>query len=244
MIFQWFNPVIWLIGREIRTVHEYLADEAVLKSGVSKPNYQQMILEESLGLRVNLLANHFNVSLIKSRIVMMTKSKSGLWAKGKVLFALPVVFLMMILFSSNSFSKTEPPQDVPKDKGTSPQANEAYKTVEKMPSFPGGDEARVNFMMKNLKYPEEAMKKNITGKVFVNFIVRADGSISSVKVLRGIGGGCDEEAVRVIRLMPKWNPGMDKGKPVDVQFTMPIVFMLDADKSKSGEKASKPDQNK
>jgi TonB family protein len=97
-----------------------------------------------------------------------------------------------------------------------------------MPSYPGGDEARIKFMLENIKYPAEAMKNNVQGKVFVKYIVRADGSITDVKILKGIGGGCDEDAVRVIKLMPKWNPGMDKGKPVDVEFVMPINFALDS----------------
>ncbi len=77
-----------------------------------------------------------------------------------------------------------------------------------MPAYPGGDDARIAFLVQNIKYPEQAKKNGIQGKVFVTFVIETDGSITNVKVLRGIGGGCDEEAARVIKLMPKWNPGI------------------------------------
>jgi TonB family protein len=105
-----------------------------------------------------------------------------------------------------------------------------------MPSFPGGDEARIKFLIENIKYPEAAKKNNIQGTVFVNFIITADGSVTDVKILRGVGGGCDEEAMRVIKLMPKWNPGMEKGKLVDVIFNLPVKFALDSHKKEEPKK--------
>ena len=103
-----------------------------------------------------------------------------------------------------------------------------YQIVEEMPKFPGGEKALMDYVSNNVKYPEEAKNKNIAGRVFVSFVVEKDGSIGEVKVLRGIGGGCDEEAVRVIKGMPKWKPGMQKGKPVRVSYQIPIYFKLDA----------------
>ena len=79
-------------------------------------------------------------------------------------------------------------------------------------------------MVKNITYPIEAREAGIEGVVFITFVIEIDGSISNIKVLRGIGGGCDDEAVRVIRLMPKWTPGKQNGKEVRVQFNMPIKF--------------------
>jgi TonB family protein len=103
---------------------------------------------------------------------------------------------------------------------------DVYTSVEEMPAFPGGDEARIKYMVSSIKYPEEALKKGITGTVYVTFIVETDGAISNVKILRGIGGGCDEEALRVIKEMPAWIPGKEKGKLVRTQFNMPIKFAL------------------
>ena len=95
-----------------------------------------------------------------------------------------------------------------------------------MPVFPGGDAAMIEFLQKNMVYPENAKKKGITGKVFVGFVVEANGSITDVKVLRGFDKECDAEAVRLVKLMPKWKPGSDKGKPVRVSFVMPFNFKL------------------
>jgi TonB family protein len=102
-----------------------------------------------------------------------------------------------------------------------------YIIVQEQPSFPGGDEARIKYISENIKYPEEAREKGIQGTVFVTFVVEPDGSITGVKLLRGIGGGCDEEALKLIENMPKWIPGKQRGQAVRVQFNMPIRFVLE-----------------
>ncbi|GAB1405059.1 energy transducer TonB [Lentimicrobium sp.] len=103
---------------------------------------------------------------------------------------------------------------------------EIFTVVEDQPSFPGGDEARIRFLQENIKYPQMARESGIQGTVYVTFVVERNGSVTDVRVMRGIGGGCDEEAVRVIKAMPKWIPGKQRGKPVRVQFNMPIKFTL------------------
>lgn len=95
-----------------------------------------------------------------------------------------------------------------------------------MPEFPGGDDARVEFLRNNLKYPSIASEMGISGRVTLQFVVEKDGHIDRIKVLRGLGGGCDEEALRVVKLMPKWKPGMQDGRCVPVFFTFPVVFTL------------------
>lgn len=102
-----------------------------------------------------------------------------------------------------------------------------YKVADAMPQFPGGDEARTLYMMKNIKYPKAAREKGIQGTVYVSFVVEKNGIIGEAKVAKGIGYSCDEEALRVVKAMPNWIPGSDKGKPVRVQFTMPIKFKLE-----------------
>ena len=102
-----------------------------------------------------------------------------------------------------------------------------FMVVEKMPSFPGGVGALMKFLASHIKYPELAKESGIQGRVFINFVVEPDGSIDHVKVLRGIGGGCDEEAVRVVKSMPKWIPGKQRGKPVRVSFNLPVKFTLE-----------------
>ena len=101
-----------------------------------------------------------------------------------------------------------------------------FTVVESMPEFPGGKSALMKYLAQNIKYPPYAKEAGIQGRVFINFVVEKDGSITNVKVLRGIGGGCDEEAVRVVKAMPKWKPGMQRGKPVRVSFNLPVKFTL------------------
>jgi TonB family protein len=262
-IVQWFNPFAWFLGRSMKGIHEFLADAGVLKEGFLKSDYQTLILNEAMGLQVNNLTNNFNVSLIKNRIIMMTKSRSGSWAVSKLLITLPAIFCLGLLFSAGSSTiafaqdqkKDEPKslggsqgisgsqQQDSKTKTTKPANTDkmafvepVYTVVEKTPTYPGGDDARIAFMVQNIKYPEQAKKNGVQGKVFVTFVIEADGSVTNVKVLRGIGAGCDEEAIRVISIMPKWNPGMQDGKAVRTQFNLPISFKLDNDKDKKEEK--------
>jgi len=103
---------------------------------------------------------------------------------------------------------------------------EIFTVVESMPEFPGGPAKMMEYIAKNIKYPAMARESGIQGRVFVNFVVEPDGSVSNVKVLRGIGGGCDEEAVRVVEAMPKWTPGRQRGKAVRVSFNLPVRFTL------------------
>ncbi len=103
---------------------------------------------------------------------------------------------------------------------------EIFTVVEEQPGYPGGDESRIKYLQENIKYPDEAKELGVQGKVFVTFVVEVDGSITDVRVLRGIGAGCDEEAIRVVRNMPRWVPGKQRGVPVRVQFNLPIKFTL------------------
>ena len=103
----------------------------------------------------------------------------------------------------------------------------SFIVVEQMPEFPGGEEALYQFLGSNLSYPDTAKEQNITGKVIVSFVVEKDGRITNAKVIKDIGGGCGEEALRVVNKMPRWKPGKQKGKPVRVQFSLPFVFNLE-----------------
>jgi TonB family protein len=125
--------------------------------------------------------------------------------------------------------KKPEPESLYPELDTSPpdKSGKVFVVVEELPGFPGGNEARIKYISENVTYPEEAKEKGIQGVVFVTFVVETDGSISDVSVLRGIGSGCDEEAVRVIENMPRWIPGKQRGQAVRVQFNMPIRFTLE-----------------
>lgn len=111
-------------------------------------------------------------------------------------------------------------------KSPSVEIEEVYQVVEIDPMFPGGGEAMYEFLAQNIRYPQSARENNISGRVFLTFVVMADGSLANVRVIRGIGGGCDEEAVRVVKSMPKWIPGKSRGKAVNVQYNLPVNFSL------------------
>ncbi|MBP5341034.1 MAG: energy transducer TonB [Bacteroidales bacterium] len=106
------------------------------------------------------------------------------------------------------------------------EEQQIFTVVENDPEFPGGMEALYKYLAQNIKYPQLARDNNITGRVYVTFVVERDGSITGCKVLRDIGGGCGAEAVRVVKSMPKWTPGKQRGKAVRVQFNLPVNFNL------------------
>ena len=124
-----------------------------------------------------------------------------------------------------------PAPEAPAGKGklveTEVAKEETFTDVEKSPSYMGGKAAMADFLRKNLKYPRQAAQAGIQGRVFISFIVGADGKIEDVKTLKGIGFGCDEEAERVIKLMPNWKAGRQSGNAVRVRFNMPVVFQLE-----------------
>ncbi len=101
-----------------------------------------------------------------------------------------------------------------------------YTLVEEKAEFPGGQEALSKFLARKLRYPAEAVKKRIQGNVYVTFVVEIDGSISNAKVVKGVQKDIDEEAMRVVKMMPKWKPGKQKGEAVRTLFTLPILFRL------------------
>ena len=254
MILQWFNPFIYLYKKELQSLHEYQADRDVVATGVDKKNYMMLILQQCTAVDFSGMSNNFSLILTKKRIKMITRNEKakGLW--WRLLATLPVLALLLIANTKVSAQKmksekgdTTPETEIRSEANGELTANNltssedlyveitkhdndsVYNIVEEMPQFPGGEKALMDFVANNVKYPEEAKDNNISGRVFVGFVIEKDGSVNEVKILRGIGGGCDEEAVRVIKAMPKWKPGKQKGKPVRVHYTMPFMFKLQGD---------------
>jgi TonB family protein len=114
-----------------------------------------------------------------------------------------------------------------------PSNDSIHLYAEQMPQFPGGETELMKFLSKNIHYPVEAREKGIQGKVLTQFVVDENGAITDVQILKGIGGGCDEEVIRVLKIMPPWKPGMTKGSPVKVYFNMPVTFGLGGDEDKN-----------
>jgi protein TonB len=115
--------------------------------------------------------------------------------------------------------------DVPEDPVVV-EEDKVFTVVEEMPTFPGGEEKLFDYLRKNIKFPPVARENGIQGRVFVTFVVDKDGKVKEAKILRGIGGGCDEEALRVIRNMPDWKAGKQNGRAVSVQYNLPVNFTL------------------
>lgn len=143
----------------------------------------------------------------------------------KLHHTLPLFALLVCApaFAQDDIIITEEPVAIPEPEY---DPNEAFVVVEQMPVFPGGQDSLLTYISREVKYPEDAVKNGVQGTVFVSFVVETDGSISNPKVLRGIGYGCDEEAQRVVKGMPNWTPGKQRGKEVRVQYNLPFRFKL------------------
>lgn len=119
-----------------------------------------------------------------------------------------------------------------------------FTLVEVMPEYPGGEEAMRRFIGNNLIYPQMAKQTGIMGTVYASFVVDYTGKVRDVRIMRGIGGGCDEEVVRIIQMMPDWEPGKQDGKPVNVLFNLPVKFVLDTSLDKGHKKKSSKKRKK
>lgn len=233
----WMNPFAWLLKREVRLNLEFLADRKVMEAGFATKSYQYHLL----GLAYNHkygLSNNFNFSHLKQRIIMMNKKKSN--AAGHIKYALFVLPAFALLVAGNiSCSQDASQTEDAKEEvvaPVSPEAKEApadstakeevFMVAEQMPEFPGGMKEMLKFLQENVKYPEDAMKNNVQGRVIVQFVIEKDGTPTEFKVLRSVDPDLDAEALRVLQTMPKWKPGMQRGEVVRVKFTVPVSFKL------------------
>ena len=236
---QWFNPAAWLLKRELEAIHEYEADSATLRQGFDARQYQLRLFEEAVGVKFNTITNNFNNCSTKKRIIMMMKRQTSPWARLKALFVLPVAFAAVTVISCTSPKEkkaeaNQEPASAPEMQVVTyaPQPKEAaqgevFLVVEEQPMFPGGMEEMMKFLQQNMKYPKEAQDQGKQGRVIVQFVVNKDGSISNDTIVRSVDPLLDAEALRVVRSMPNWTPGKQRGKEVRVRFTLPVTFRLD-----------------
>lgn len=222
IIVQWFNPAAYFLRNLIKENHEFLADGYVLGADKSFSKYRTLLLEHSSIVKTNILTHNFSYSLIKRRLNMIKKSKNPIRFGLGIIGAI-VTSALVIVACSRADQSTDPAGDELSHKTG---IDSTYTEVENMPQYPGGMDSLVSYLSSNIVYPEAAKKDSITGKVFISFVVEKDGQVSDVSILRGIGGGCDKEAIRVVSMMPNWKPGLDKGKAVRVKYNLPIKFAL------------------
>ena len=232
VIFNWFNPAVYFFRKELKNVHEFIADEGALRSARNKREYAMLLVSQTFEVPINNLVNtFFNQNLLKQRIMMIQKNKSRKRALLKYLLSAPVFVLMLILSSAtvDGYSVTPHTKSVTDNTAIDlPQSNKVFTAVEHEPAFPGGQQKFMEFLSHNIKYPALMKQKKAEGRVIISFIVEEDGSLSNMKILRDPGYGSGKEAVRVLGLSPKWEPGLQNGKKVRVQYTVPINFTLKA----------------
>ena len=326
---QWFNPAMWMLRADLRAIHEYEADGAVLSQGINARQYQYLLITKAASIGGYSIANGISHSTLKNRITMMLQKKSPRSRFMKLLALVPIVGIALALnaetvndyvyqqpqkkvvkkgnksattkmgnntieivpskeaaeqaapaktvewvvakepdkkpivlleghrITYETFTRMDPDEiasiTVLKDQPAVDQYGEEarngvilittkkgvevftpveqnpeyFDVVEQMPEFPGGAQALFGFVAKNIHYPKAAEDAGIQGRVIVTFVVMKDGSIGEVKVAKGVSPELDGEAVRCVKSMPKWKPGMQKGQAVNVKYTMPLSFRLD-----------------
>jgi TonB family protein len=235
-VFQWFNPVIHLFSSSLRAVHEFQADEGCLSMGTSVNSYQKLIMNQVFKSKIFTITNSFsNPSLIKKRMIMMTKKRSRTLANLKLLTVLPVIAAVMLFISGCSQSnkpadegvEIAPPPPPPPPPVGDISSEAPFVEVDELPVFEDGDAGLLQYIADNTRYPENAKTKGITGKVIVRFAVEADGSVDKISILKGVDPELDAEAIRVVQTLPKFEkPGIKDGKPVAVWFMIPINYTL------------------
>ncbi len=352
-IVQWFNPVAWLYRRSMLEIHEYLADEEIIRKGTNISFYQSLLLNLQLGREYFSPASNFNRSLTLNRIRMMTSIKPAAWKRTGFFILMPALVMLVLMCTKeeageafaisepltgnyttdnesgdynydgnaermaagntpsedgevffvieedgisgppgSDYSQTDasvhngttsgdditplpgiierqgnetgtfqsapeagsieprvsqdnrasygtavldgdrgnqnaPPAAFPDPPHTSPEESEVFFIVEDMPDFRGGgQDAFRRYIAENLRYPQAAAENGIEGRVFVQFTVDADGIVRDATIVRGVDPLLDREAIRIVMASPRWNPGRQRGQPVNVAFTFPINFVL------------------
>lgn len=238
----WFNPFAWLMKQEVRMNLEYLADESVLSEGNARKSYQYHLL--GLAYRQpnesTKIANNFNLLPLKKRIKMMNKRRTSEIGKAKYLLFAPLAGALLMVSNIESVAR-EIGEQIPEVAEVQQKAeakasdaiapadttkNVVYDVTETLPQFPGGQEMMMKYLAANIKYPASAVKAKKQGRVIVTFVIQKDGSVAKARIARSVDPELDAEALRIVKAMPNWTPGTQDGKPVNVKYTIPVIFSL------------------
>ena len=252
-IIFWFNPLIYQFEKSLREVHEYQADQGVTSS-YSKKEYSGLLLQMITGGQGWHFMNNFNQFQTKKRIIMMSKPQSQRKEMRRFLLAIPVLAALFFVFSC----EITPEEDIegPTMAGESKEVKigpadlnarklakdgqQIFDVVEDQPEPQGGMKGWNMYLSRNLSYPAEARSMGVEGTVIVVFVVNSNGAISDVEILRGIGAGADEEAIRVVENAPDWIPGKQNGEALNTRMRLPIRFKLGESEQKEKPIASAP----
>ncbi|NRB64807.1 MAG: M56 family metallopeptidase, partial [Saprospiraceae bacterium] len=236
-ILCWFHPIIWLYKGALQQIHEYQADAVVLRETAVRTYGTMLIRQAQKTGHPAFLAHSFSKSQLKNRIFMMTRKKSTHKALWRYFLVIPISFLMLIGFANPGVSQTSAKTAMELLKQ---QGEDVFISVEKMPVF-SDDECTtltgeayqmctaqkvMEYVSRQIRYPKEAKKQGLEGKVLVEFVITKDGSVFQPTIVQEIGGGTGEEVVRVLSKMPKWQPGILNGEAVHTRMMLPVVFEL------------------
>jgi TonB family protein len=205
----WINPIIYLLEKELKLVHEFIADE---QAGKDAPDlYQQTLVAFTLGIEPSILTNNFyQSSTIKRRLMMLHETNS--WKSTIIRTVLMLPFVAGLLVVNTGVAQTA--------------EETVLQQAEVMPEFPGGQEAMMKYLAEQIKYPAEDKKNKVEGNVFVSFVIDKTGVVRNAEIKRGVSATIDAEALRVVSSMPAWRPAENKGEKVSVQYVLPIAFRL------------------
>ncbi len=236
----WFNPVVHLYKSSITEIHEYLADQQAANR-FNPEKYLKLLARQLFKSFDFALSNNFHRSQTVKRIKMLESSrKKSIWLNLALLLPLLGVLVAELSCerSDQETAQVTPQKDIimtlpyhelPDDRSENPASgsDEVFTIVEDQPAPIGGMRVFYDYIQENLKYPTQARKMGIEGRVFVQFTVSKDGTLSDVRAVKGIGAGCDQEAEKVVENSPAWKPGLQKGLRVNVRMILPITFKLD-----------------
>ena len=243
---QWFNPAAWLLKQELQAVHEYEADEAVLRAGVNAREYQLLLIKKAVGTRLYSMANSLNHSKLKKRITMMQRRKSNPWARAKLLYVLPLAAVAVAAFArpevsgvSNQLSaakvtdlaaivKAESVKSAVEPQDTARKVYQSYKVHN---GTSASAEARAG-MESLMKYFDKHVSQSVVtedgvhSKMIMQIVFNQGGELAEVKVLEGVDPATDAEAVRVMRNIPRSVSEKLKGDTISFAFTVPVKFSV------------------
>lgn len=216
----WWLPTAWFTQKEIKKIHEYQADAYAVKS-YSIDQYSSILISSTLKTNGLSLASSFHDGLIFKRLNAMKQKakKVSPWKLGMITMLTLTLFVVFACSEESQAQNTEP-------ENSSAYSGETFTKVEEQPEYPGGMDALFSFIGENIKYPEQARKSGIEGKVYVQFIVEKDGAVTNVQSVKGIGAGCDAEAVKAVEALPNFKPGKQRGRAVRVKMVLPVMFAL------------------
>lgn len=212
----WFNPAVWWLANEMKAVHEFIADDAVVNEQADRLAYSRLLIGQAFGNgSIPVTSPFFNQSLLKQRVMKLNQNPSSPVKRWKYTILLPIFALFIVAAACTK--EVEAKEPLPEDT--------VFEEVDAMPEYPGGQEAMMTYLMENLKYPETDQE---AGDVpfLIKFTITSKGKVKDVESVNDVSNVFTEEGIRVVSIMPDWTPAMKDGKPVAVELKLPIKFTL------------------